>query len=335
MHLKKNNMKKILFFFAILTTVFQSCNNKSDFNNENDSITKVSLRFDWTTNMSFCGDIVGMNNFSKKNNLELTCLQAGEGVDPIKLVLAGTDQYGITTFDKLLAANEKGANLVAIGFINNASPTVFLTHANVKFNEPKDFEGKKVGIMPGGSTEFVYRGFIKKTGVDISKIKEIPASFDLQGFLHNQYDVKLTFIYVENVALDLQGIKYNMIEPRNFGVVFPGRVYFAKKEFVEKNKDITQRFINTVIQGWDSSFKNPDESIKELKLYDNTIDINRERKSFDKAIPYFDGFNNQFLMIDESKLKEMVDLLVDVNLIKDKNYIPSIDLSFVKQFYNH
>jgi ABC-type nitrate/sulfonate/bicarbonate transport system substrate-binding protein len=323
-------MKKIISLFAIIALILSGCNNVTK---KSSDLDKVSLRFDWTTNMSFFGDIVGMNDYAKKNRIELTCLQAGEGVDPIKMIISGTDQIGITTFDKLLAANEKGADLVAIGFINNASPTVFLTRKSEKFSDPKDFEGKSVGIMPGGSTEFVYRGFLKKTGVDEKKVKEIPAGFDLTGFINKIYDIKLAFIYVEPVALDEQGFKYNMIEPRNFGVVFPGRVYFAKKEFVENHKDLVQRFINTVLEGWEASYNNPDDAAKQLKAYDINVDEARERKSFDKGVPYFNGYNKQLLMVDESKLKEQVALLKYVGLIQTTDYIKSVDLSFVKNYY--
>ena len=323
-------MKKIILLLAIIGLIMSGCNNVSK---KSSDLDKVSLRFDWTTNMSFFGDIVGMNNYAKKNKIALTCLQAGEGVDPIKMIISGTDQIGVTTFDKLLAANEKGADLVAIGFINNASPTVFLTRKNEKFSEPKDFEGKTVGIMPGGSTEFVYRGFLKKTGVDEKKVKEIPAGFDLAGFINKIYDVKLAFIYVENVALDEQGFEYNMIEPRKFDVVFPGRVYFAKREFVENNKDLVQRFINTVLEGWEASFENPDNAANQLKAYDNNVDEARERKSFDKGVPYFNGYNKQLLMVDESKLKEQVALLKYVGVIQKNDYINAVNLSFVKNYY--
>ncbi|MBK7683457.1 MAG: ABC transporter substrate-binding protein [Bacteroidetes bacterium] len=117
-------MKKITVLLSAFVLMLASCNNNNS-TTGNAQADKVSLRFDWTTNMSFFGDIVGMNDFAKQNNIEMKCLQAGEGVDPVKMVIAGTDQIGITTFDKLLAAQRKGADLVAIGFINNASPTVF------------------------------------------------------------------------------------------------------------------------------------------------------------------------------------------------------------------
>jgi NitT/TauT family transport system substrate-binding protein len=324
----KNNL--VLIFVACLLAV--SCNyhksKKSDAN-----VDKLTLRFDWTTNMSFFGDVVGMYKYAKGNGIEMTCQQAGEGVDPLKMIISGTDQIGVTTFDKLLAANEKGAELVALGFINNASPTVFLSREEVEFSEPSDFEGKIVGIMPGGSTEFVFRGFIKRTGVNVKKVKEIPASFDLTGFINKQYDIKLAFIYVENVALDEKGFKYNMIEPRSFGIVFPGRVYFAKRDFVKNNPDLVQRFVNTVLQGWEDSFRNPDSAAEMLKKYDPSINLSRERKSFDKGVAYFNGFQNQLLMVDESTLQSQVDLLVDVGLIKNRNFQSSVDLSFVKEFY--
>ncbi|MBK7683458.1 MAG: ABC transporter substrate-binding protein [Bacteroidetes bacterium] len=70
--------------------------------------------------------------------------------------------------------------------------------------------------------------------------------------------------------MDEQGVKYNMIEPRNFGVTFPGRVYFAKREFVEKNKDLVQRFINTVCRVGNLPLKIRQCS-KRIKKYDKAL----------------------------------------------------------------
>jgi ABC-type nitrate/sulfonate/bicarbonate transport system substrate-binding protein len=315
------------FLLLLATILIVSCKNTKS--------NQISLRLDWTTNMSFAGDIVAQNLFDSEENIEIESFQAGEGIDPIRLVISGQDQIGITTFDKMLAANEKGADLVAIGFINNVSPTVFLTLENKEFKKPSDFLGKSVGIMPGGSTEFVYRGFVSELELDGSKIEEIPASFDLQGFINNQYDIKLAFIYVENIALDSQGIEYNMIQPRDFGVNFPGRVYFAKREWLNKNTEKAQAFVNSIIKGWDYAFKNKEKSVELLYDFDNSINREVELKSFPKAYSYFNGFNEQYLMVDESKLDGMARLLEETKLIKDaNNYKTFVNLDFVKNFYH-
>lgn len=327
MHLNKNKMKKSLIILLALGIVATSCNNESEKSNKK----KVSIRFDWIPTMSFAGDIVGMNNYANKNGISLVLNPAGEGIDPIKMIVSGTDNIGIVGLDKLMLANEKGANLIAFAIVDNITPTVFMSKKEANILSPQDFIGKKVGIQSGGATEFVYRSLVNKLQIDESKINEIQIGFDMKPFINGQYDVRPGFIFDEAVYLDLNNIQYNLIEPKKFGLNYPGRVYFAQKEFIQKNPELMQAFVNTVALGWQYALNNPDSAINQLQKFEPKIDYQREFKGLQKAKEYFLGYKNQILMPDTTAIEEMTENLMELKIIKSK---PKFDNYFTLQFVN-
>lgn len=320
-------IKSILIFCVI--TLF-ACNNDT----QNRELIKVSLRQEWFPNSNYAGALFAKNEFAKEHGLDLTIESGSEQIDPIKLVIQGHNTFGDASADKILIANEKGADLVVIGVVNYNSPTCFLAKEEMKIMTPKDFEGKTIGVLTGTNTEYVYRTLIKKQGLDIQKIKEVEAPFDLNSFVSaNAYDVRPAFIYDEPVSLDIQKIKYTIIEPKNYGVRFLGTVYFTKRETVEKNPEIVQSFINAIADGWSAAIKYPERAIDFLKQFDNTIDINRELMSLRKGIDYYRGKNNKILWSDRSDWEEMLKSLQDLGLVKNVDLSKSIDTTFLQKYY--
>jgi sulfonate transport system substrate-binding protein len=47
-----------------------------------------------------------------------------------------------------------------------------LVHIDSKIKEPKDLEGKNVGLVVGSSAEFAFVGYAMGKGLDMSKISE-------------------------------------------------------------------------------------------------------------------------------------------------------------------
>ena len=131
-------MKKTIILVLLTGIIFCGCQEKKE-------KLQASLRFDWFTSMTFSGEVWGAGESADKYGITIKLEPGSETTDPIKLVLSGANDFGCISLDKLLAANEKGAQLVAIGVINQLSPTVFIAK-NIK--TPKDWIGKKVGCFP-------------------------------------------------------------------------------------------------------------------------------------------------------------------------------------------
>jgi NitT/TauT family transport system substrate-binding protein len=322
----------ILTSLIVLLSACNGCNDKK--NDKKTKLTKVSLRQEWFPNSNYAGALMAKNEFAKSNGLDISIESGSDQIDPIRLVIEGHNTFGDASADKILSANEKGADLVIIGVVSYNSPTCFLAKAEKKILTPKDFEGKTVGILTGTNTEYVYRTLVKKEALNTKKIKEVEAPFDLNSFVTaNAYDVRPAYIYDEPVSLDLQKIKYTVIEPKNYGVKFLGTVYFTTRQNVLKNPEIVQAFVNSVADGWAAAIKSPEKAIEFLKEYDKTIDTTRELLSLRKGLDYYKGKDNKILWADISDWEEMIQSLQELKVIKTVNLGKTIDTTFLHKYY--
>lgn len=328
-------MKKLSILFILATLVISSCQyfEKKKVNTAN--LQKVTLIEEWFPSACFAGDVVAINETAKDNDIMLEVKPGADDIDPVKLVLGGVADFGVAGGDRILTANNTGADLVVLAAINYKSPTCFIALKEAKITTAKDFEGKKVGVMTGNNTEYVYRALVNKAGLDKSKIKEIEAPYDLASFITKAFDVRPAFAYDETVSLDQQNIAYTIIKPEDYGVSFVGPVIFAKRSFIEQNKDLTQRFINAMAKGWEVALAKPENAIKYLKEYDKNIDTSREFKSLLKGKEYFAGEKGKPLYLSKEKWSAFVNELVELKLVSqsEKNY-SCFDNSFVENYYS-
>ncbi len=323
-------MKNYLLFFAITLVVLSSCNNHQQANNS----TSVSLRQEWFPTANYAGELFAVNETGKKYGLTIKLDAGSDNIDPIKLVLSGQNDFGIVSSDRILTANETGADLVVIGVANSNSPTCFISKADKNILKPKDFENHTVGVLTGTNTELIYKIIKKKSALNDKKIKEVEIPFDLATFIAGQYDVRPAFVYDEPVSLEMQDVKFNIIKPADYGVNFLGTVYFTKRSTIKDKPEMVQSFVNALAEGWEKAFQNPEQSIKYLKQYDKGIDEKREALSLQKAIPYFKGDNGRVLTCDYNKWVEMVSSLKEIGVLKNtKDVSRMIDTSFVHNYH--
>ncbi|WKZ64154.1 MAG: ABC transporter substrate-binding protein [Saprospiraceae bacterium] len=331
--MKKNIIIIILLVaVAIVGYLIWNSNNKSV--DQQKEKYQASLRFGWIPSASFAGEIAGMNKFADRHNLSLKCEAGGPGLNSIQLVQTGQNTFGTIAADEVLAANDKGADFVIIGVINYFSPGAFASLTNRNIKTPKDFEGKKVGLLPFGSTTLLYESLIRKNNVDKSKITEIVVSSDLKPFIAGKYDVQPVFVYDETVTLDMQNIKYNLIEPKDFGVDLKGPVYFCKRETYEKNPEMVKAFIETVADGWNYAIKNIDTSIAMLKSFAPEVNVEREKKVLEKAIPYYTLYKGQPINSDYDSWNETINELKTQGIIKkDIDIRRVVHLDYINAYY--
>ncbi len=234
-----------------------------------------------------------------------------------------------------MRANDKGADFVIIGVINENSPACFISQSKDSIKSPTDFQGKTVGILPFGSTGIVYKILLKKTGLDASKIKELTVYPDLKVFLIGKsHQVQPAFIYDETVSLDIENIKYNVIEPKNYGVVFKGPCYFTTRATIEKNTKLVQAFVSTMAEGMNEAIKEPAKAISALKWLSSDINSDRELKVWSRGLEYYKGFNGQPLTTDIASWKEMAEELKSFNEIKNEPDLNKLlNLSFINSYY--
>lgn len=327
-------MKKhlLILSFFIVIVLFSGCKNDK---HSLPKLLSTTLKLNWIWVGSYGGEVFGKSEFAKKYNLDLEILPGGQGLDPLKLV--GKNEFGVAAADEILRAIDKGADFIIIGVINYYSPACFVSKKSANINTPKDLEGKTVGILPFGSTGLVYKFLLKKNHVDKTKITEMIVSPDLRVFIATEnHQVQPAFIYDETVSLDMQGVEYNVLEPKEWGVNFKGMCYFCKDITLKTNPNLVRAFIYTMADGWNEAIKNPIKAIQALKVVAPNIDEERELKVLTKGKDYYNAYNGQPLYSDIESWIQMSNDLKSIGIIK--NNIPIndvIDLSFVKDYYTN
>ena len=327
--MKKNsfaifNSGFLLFIGTLL--LFSSCIDRDS--------KEPTLRFGWITSASFTGEVVGMKKFARENKINLECIPGGYGINPATLVQTGENTFGTLAADEVISAIDNGADLVIIGVINYQSPGGFVSLKEKNIKRPKDFEGRRVGVLPFGSTNLLYEIMIQVNNVNKNRVIEIPISPDLRPFLNNRHDIHPVFVYDETVTLDLNNIEYNLIEPKDFDTYLIGPVYFCKRSTLENNPELVRAFINTMADGWNYAINNPVESIKILSEFAPEISVERESLVLEKAIPYYTLYNNQPVNSDYEVWENMVDQLYELEVIQKRHDIKNIiDLTYINEYY--
>lgn len=276
----------------------------------------ASLRLGWIPSGSFSGEVSGMRLHSAKHQLKLEIKPGGPSLNTVTLVASGQDTFGTLAADEVLLANENGADLVIVGVINDISPGGFVALKKSNIQTPKDFLGHSVGVLPFGSTTLLYEAMLASNGVDRKAVREVTVSPDLRPFIVGSYDVHPVFVYDETVTLDRQGIQYNLIEPKHFGVQFKGPVYFTSRRVVEERPDLVDAFIRTMVEGWQYALQNPDDAIRMLKEFAPEIDAARERMVLIKGTEYFRAYKGQPVNSDPTSWPQMAQRLVDFKRLK-------------------
>ena len=328
-------MRSTFRLLLAILVLFSSCTNGTQPKDGADKqLLKATHRFSWFATASFAGDVAGMTKFAKENGLELTCEPGGPGVNPITLVQTGQNTFGAHAADEILSAIDKGADLVIIGVVNYNSPGGFVSLKDRNIKEPKDLIGKTVGMLPFGSTTLLFESMVRAIGLDRSKIKDITVSPDMKLFLSGGYDVHPVFVYDETVTLDDQGVQYDLIEPKDYGVSYRGQCYFTKRSTLEKDPELVKAFIRTMAQGWNYALENQSDAITMLKAFAPEVDADREAKVLARGANYFRAYQGRPLDCDDAAWDKMMEELVALKVVRSPMALNSFrNMDAVREYY--
>lgn len=240
---------------------------------------EIKFRLKWVFYSSFGNHFVAdKSGYYKDEGIDVHIRAGGASLDPLKLVASGEDDVGLASYGQILMACEKGLPLVAIGQSNISSGVVFMALKRSGITRPDQFLGKKVGVIPGSDTGSVYAAVMSKLKLDRSKIDEVTIGFSVDPLLNGSIDVStVAFSTNQPLFIQNQGIAVNVIDPKDYGVEVGGNVYFVRRDFLERNKELLKRFLRADLRGTGRAFEMSDEEVVKIALsYNNLLDRDAE-----------------------------------------------------------
>ncbi|MDP2864164.1 MAG: ABC transporter substrate-binding protein [bacterium] len=322
-------MKKFFFIFGVIITLCLIGVSSFLILNKPKETEKVSLRLKWLDQAQFAGFYMAKGEgLYQKKGLDVEIFPGGPDISPIQMVATGANDFGITGADQIILAREKGVPVVALAVIYRKSPVAVGSLAKKNIKSPNDLEGKRVGVVYGRDEEVIYRALLSKTGVDSTKIQEVPVIAGISQITSDKFDAQILYEINEAILLKQEGHEVNLIKPRDYGLTFYADTLFTTEKMLKERSDVVRNFVEASIDGWETAIANQETAIDEVLRINNSLDRGHQERFLQASIPLIES--SQSIGYSEKKIwEEIQDILLSQNLLKQPI---DVDKAFTNEF---
>jgi NitT/TauT family transport system substrate-binding protein len=297
------------------------------------SIEDISIRLPIpVVDMAFAPYYVAADQgLFKAQGLNTEIKPGGPEVDPVKMLAAGTDKFGVLGGPELLIrARERGVPLVAVAQIHKDSDfVVLLTGANSGITKVEQLADKDVGLFYGHVSSDVLRILFKKVGV---AVKEQDVGFNYSKLIAGQLPAQWGFRTTAGLALPAQGFQINMISPKDSGVRTQGHILVTTEAMIKDRPELVQRMVSGVIAGMQATLKDAPAAIAAAQKRD--AKLNEGVAKAQQAI-YSDAMTRNVrlgaLSVDD--FKQSIEQMATIGVNPGVDAAKIIDNRFVDAFY--
>ena len=169
---------------------------------------RVSLQLKWLHQAQFAGYYVAEEKgYFAEEGLEVDIKPGGPDVDPEKLIAHGTDDFAQAGgVESLLAARDIGLPVVAIGAVFQKIDVVFIAKRQSGITKLTDLSERTVSTWYTG-VHLILRALLRESGLDPSKIVEVPQAESMMPFLHDEVAVAAATFFNQLPMLRAQGLR--------------------------------------------------------------------------------------------------------------------------------
>ena len=220
--------------------------------------TNITLQLKWVPQAQFAGYYAAVKKgFYAKEGLNVTLKNGGPDIIPEQVVASGQAQFGIDWLPSLLAARDKGTQLVNIAQVFARSGMTQLTWKNSGITTIAGMKGKKVANWLGGNQYELFAA-LTKAGMNPAKnqgVTIVQQPFDMNLFLKHQVDSASAMTYNELAQVLETGVKLsqiNVIKMQDAGTGMLEDGMFSTASWLKSpaNQAIAVKVINASLAGW-------------------------------------------------------------------------------------
>lgn len=211
--------------------------------------TPVALQLSWLHSVQFAGSyIADERGYWADRGLQVRLDSGGPNAPVEPPVVAGTALVGISAADYTAAAVQQGAPFRIIGVAMQNNPFAIASLPANPVNEPKDLEGKRIG-MPIANTP-VLRTLCTLNNVDFDAITIIPTQYDAAPLIAGEVDCLLCWSTDLPVAMFVRGIDSVTMLMADFGYKLHSQTYIATDDTLATRRAELVALMAGEAQGW-------------------------------------------------------------------------------------
>ena len=289
----------------------------------------VSLQLRWDHQFQFAGyyaaDWLG---FYAEQNISVDIRSAivtpTEILKPTEEVAAGRADFGIAAAD-VIAANDRGADLLVVASIFQNSPVVFFAHSEVKFDQPADLVGLRVARVAGSLHDIELMAMLQASGIDPASIPYYAQSVGLDQLIEKSMDVLPGYAISVPDEMFVGPDALQVMRPADYGIRFYGDSLITRSDLADSNPDLVLRFREASLAGWRYALEHPDEIVRLITERQPPVLAVRQDKF--EALNRLQARRIPELMaypmvepghLNSSRWQSMIDRLRDLYVIRNK-----------------
>lgn len=305
-----------------------------------EEVATVRVQLGWVHEYSAAGFyMAGANGHYGAENLNVELFEGGFGpdgfIDPIATLLAGEVEFANTDLLNLMEQRAAGLPLVAIGTINQRSPSSIISLPEAGIVTPEDLVGKTV--LVADTALIGLEAMLGTVGVDPADVNIVPRTdFGVDPLVNGDVDALAGWIINEGVLLEEQGIEPNYIVLSDYGVDTYNTLIVTTEDMIANNPDVVQRFLRATIQGHEDVVSDPAKAAEVTITFDpETLVYEEQFNRINAFLPLIKPANSNIGVISAEVFDYNHEMLLEAGVLTEplEDLSAAYDLSFLEAIY--
>ena len=283
--------------------------------------TTIKFSFDWKCGMDWAPMLwAERNGYFAAQHVDVKAVTGDGASAVVPLVASGEQDAAQVSAPPVVLGAAEELPVTIVGVLMADSPVVLFADGSIK--QPKDLEGKKVAVQVQEFEGAVWKAFVEDTGLDESKIEEVPASGTSNTlFIDHRVDAFISFypdLGTPSLTTGRRG-EETLFFMKDYAPTY-GHTIIANNRFLQKNPDAVRGFLRAWAEGMKYTIAHPQESVDAIIA--RCPEVERSNAEF-SVKTYAALWNSQqskqngLLSFTPQGLDQTKDVLVGGGLMKD------------------
>jgi NitT/TauT family transport system substrate-binding protein/putative hydroxymethylpyrimidine transport system substrate-binding protein len=284
-------------------------------------MTDATLVLDFLPNGVHAGIYQALEaGYYEENNINLKIIQPTSTADTLKLIDAGQAEFGIA--DGIDVGNQiaEGRDAKGIMALLERPPGGLITLAKSGIDDPKELEGKTVGVTGVPSDNAILETVVSDAGGDPENIDVVTIGFNgVQNLENEKVDAFTGFIPADGVQVEEDGEEIKAFPLDEWGgPSYPGLVVFSTQERIKAEPALMEAFVSATIKGYEDAFDDPEAAVEALVKANPGTEQGLAEATFDAYMPLFEGDAPTYGVFVEENLEALSKFMVENELAKSE-----------------
>ena len=264
----------------------------------------VNLVLDFTPNAIHAGIYSATaRTFDQGEGINLHVQVPSSSTDSIKLLETGRADFAILDIHDLAIAREHHRDIVGIMAIVERPLAAVIAQPGIR--NPRELEGKTVGVTGVPSDTAVLRSIVAGAGGDPNKVKTVTIGFNaVPALLAHRVAAATAFWNDEGVTLQRRRPGFHIFRVDSYGAPsYPELVLCATRSTLGQQPGIAHAIVRTLVRGYGVTLTDPEGSAADLEQAVNGLDPSLVGAELNAEEPAFLAANGQFGVLTLSVLQ--------------------------------